>query len=60
MADTVKVTVADGFAVYVDGEQRSGGSTVDVPTDLAEQWERAGWVVRDSAKPSARRKPAGS
>lgn len=60
MADTVKMTVTDGCAVYVDGEQLSGGSTVDVPADPAEEWQRAGWVARDSAKPSARRRPASS
>ena len=60
MADTVKMTVVDGYAVYVDGEQRSGGSSVEVPADLAGLWERAGWVVRYSGRPAARRKPAES
>lgn len=58
MADTVKMTVADGGAVYVDGQQRGGGSTVEVPADVAERWERAGWVIRDSPRPSVRRKLA--
>ncbi len=60
MADTVKMTVADGYAVYVDGEQRSGGSTVHVPADLAEKWQTAGWVTpADKPTSKPRRKPAG-
>ena len=35
--DTVSVTVVDGWAVCVDGEQRSGGATVDVPAYVAER-----------------------
>jgi hypothetical protein len=44
--------------VFADGEQRTGGSVVEVPADVAEQWEAAGWVTRPK-KSTARRKPTG-
>ncbi len=57
MADTVTVTVTDGWAVvYVNGEQHGGGSVVDVPIDLAEQWQQLGWVQPvDKPAPAKRR-----
>jgi hypothetical protein len=58
VADTATVTVVDGWAVFADGEQRTGGSVVDVPVDLSEQWEAAGWVTRGK-KSTARRRPTG-
>jgi hypothetical protein len=60
VADTVRMTVTDGWAVYVDGEQHGGGSVVDVPADLAEQWQERGWAqVVDKPAP-AKRRAAGS
>ncbi len=56
MADTVRVTVADGWAVYVNGEQRGGGSVVEVPADVAEQWQQLGWAQAvDKPAPVKRR-----
>ena len=51
-AETVKVRVVEGVAVF-DGEaQRSGGSVLDVPPLLAVHWLAAGWVtkVRERAR----------
>ncbi len=56
MADSVKVTVSDGWAVYVDGEQHAGGADVAVPTDVADKWQRQGWVARaDQQEPPYKR-----
>jgi hypothetical protein len=53
VADTVKVTICDGWAVFHDGEQHGGGSVVDIPTDLAEQWQQLGWAkAADKPTPS--------
>jgi hypothetical protein len=45
MADTVKSTITDGRAVFIDGEQHSGGQPVDVSTDLVEYGQQAGWAT---------------
>ena len=59
MSDVTKVKVVDGYAVFVDGEQRSGGEVVEVPADVAEKWVRAGFaepVKAPPAKATARRR----
>jgi len=53
-AGTVKVTVLDGWAVYDGTAQRSGGATVEVDPDTAEQWLAAGWVEK-TATPRKRK-----
>ena len=40
----VRVRVLDGWAVAVDGVQRSGGAIVEVDADTARRWQAAGWV----------------
>ena len=60
-SDLVAVTVVDGWAVYADGEQHSGGSTLEVPPGTAEQWTAQGWVQPAATAKAARRRPrAGS
>lgn len=49
---TVTVTVVDPHLVFHDGEQRSG-TLHNVPTDVAEHWERHGWVTIVADKPKA-------
>ena len=51
MADTFKVTVTDGYALYVHGQHHVGGQTVDVPADLAEKWTAKGWASEAKAAP---------
>ena len=36
--------MAKGWAVCVDGVQRSGGGIVEVDADTASKWLAAGWV----------------
>lgn len=45
MAAKTRVTVAEGWAVYVHGQQHSGGDTVEMDTDTALHWIRRGWAV---------------
>ena len=54
MADTVKVKVRAGYAVFDGKTQRSGGQHVEVPADLAEQWTAAGWVEPVAKTPTAK------
>jgi hypothetical protein len=42
--EPVALVVADGWSVFVDGQQRSAGDTVRVDPDTAEHWLRRGWV----------------
>jgi len=53
MAADVKVKVKDGYAVFDGKEQRSPGSEIQVPADLAERWVEAGWV--EMVKPARKR-----
>lgn len=47
-AGTVSVTVVPPFAVYHDGDQRTG--TLDaVPTDVAQHWAKHGYVTINEA-----------
>ncbi len=48
--ELVRLVVADGWAVFVDGEQHNGGTEVDVPADLAEHWTERGWAHPAPAK----------
>jgi len=59
MAGVVKVKVSEGWAVAVDGKQHSGGTEVEVPADLAEEWTAAGWVqpVKAPVKSAPKRTP---
>ncbi len=52
----VQVIVRDGWLVVdpATGEQVGGGSTLDLPSELADQWTKAGWV-RTTSKPAAKR-----
>ncbi len=54
MAVKAKVRVLPGWAVCVDGVQRSGGAIVEVDAETARRWTAAGWV-----KPVAERGRAG-
>jgi len=36
--------VLDGWAVAVDGVQRSGGAIVEVDANTASKWTALGWV----------------
>ncbi len=54
-SDLVTVTVK--WAVYADGEQHSGGSTLQVPPDHAEQWTAQGWVQPAATAKAAQRRP---
>ena len=42
---TVAVTVADGWAVFHDGQQHSGGTVLTVDATKAEQWIANGWAT---------------
>ncbi len=57
MSDTVKMTVTDGWAVYVDGEQHGGGSVVEVDTATASRWAERGWARPVEDKQVASRTP---
>lgn len=56
MAGKTRVTVAAGYAVYVHGEQHSGGDVVEMDTDTAQQWVRRGWAV-EATEPAKQPKP---
>lgn len=45
---TVTVTVKPPFAVYFDGDQRTGTIT-HVPPELAEHWASKGWTTDPDA-----------
>lgn len=45
-----RITVADGYAVYVNGEQVTGGTTVPVDDTTADHWIARGWATE--AKPT--------
>jgi hypothetical protein len=47
----VTVKVVEPHLVYHNGEQR-GGTLTDVPADVAEHWERHGWVTTVQHKPT--------
>jgi hypothetical protein len=47
---TVTVTVTEPHLVFHDGEQRAGTLT-GVPADVAEHWQRHGWVTIVDDKP---------
>lgn len=48
---TTTVVVADGWAVYHQGEQHHSGATLrDVQRDVADEWLAAGWVTATPAK----------
>lgn len=44
MAVKVRVRVLEGWAVCVDGVQRSGGAIVEVDAGTASKWLVLGWV----------------
>ncbi len=44
MSDTVRMTVNDGWAVFHDGEHRTGGTVVEVDPDTATHWTERGWA----------------
>ena len=46
MADTVKVKVIEGWAVYDGEQQRTAPATIEVDSDTADQWIVAGWVEK--------------
>ncbi len=56
MADTVKVTICDGWAVFFDGEHRTGGTVVEVDPATAAHWTDRGWASPTEDKPAARRR----
>ena len=58
--DLVSLVVADGWSVFVDGQQRSAGDTVRVDPDTAEHWLGRGWVepVKEPVKAAPRRRSA--
>ena len=53
-ADTVKVTVREGWAVYDGEQQRGGGETLETDPATAAQWIAAGWV--EPAEASTRKR----
>jgi hypothetical protein len=57
---SVTVKVLDGWAVFDGTSQRGGGAVLEVDSDTAAQWEKAGWVERVTEQPRQRgtQKPA--
>ncbi len=53
--DTVTVTIAHGWAVFIDGRHHGGGERVEADQATAEHWIRRGWG-RTSAEDSRPRK----
>jgi hypothetical protein len=53
--DIVKVRV--GWGVSFEGVAYSGGDTVEVPSDLVEQWVTSGFVELVSTSPDAKQRP---
>lgn len=56
------VRIADGWGVYVDAEQRTGGEVVEVDAATAEHWIGRGWAepveqppARSQSRSAARR-----
>lgn len=49
----MKVTVTQGIRVVCDDRVYTGGETIDVPIQVADQWREWGWVDRDGL-PDAR------
>lgn len=51
-----RITITEGYAVYVNGDQVPGGATVAVDQDTAEHWIARGWAVEAKAatKPQAK------
>ncbi len=45
----------EGWAVTVDGVQRSGGATVEVDAETASKWQRLGWVEPTKAASRSKR-----
>lgn len=46
----VKVKVSDKWSVAHDGKRYVQGDTLTVPEDVADEWERSGWVERATTK----------
>jgi hypothetical protein len=46
----VKVKVIDRWSVVHDGQRYTKGDEVVVPEDVAQEWERSGYVERVSSK----------
>lgn len=47
-----RVTVTDGYAVYVNGEQIHGGDTIVLDQATAEHWVARGWAVEAKPQPN--------
>jgi len=43
---TVKVRVTAPFRVVHEGNPHTDGDTLTVPDNVAQEWERSGWVER--------------
>ncbi|OBK12594.1 hypothetical protein A5636_11295 [Mycobacterium asiaticum] len=51
MADKqIKVRVSDRWRVVHDGKPYIKGDTLTVPENVAQEWERSGWVERVTSK----------
>ena len=50
----MKLTVTDGIRVVHDGKVYTGGQSVDVPKDVAEQWATHGWAAGDDGPSESR------
>jgi hypothetical protein len=46
----VKVRVSDRWRVFHDGESYVKGDTLTVPENVAQEWERSGYVERVTGK----------
>ena len=42
----IKVRVSDRWRVVHDGKAYTKGDTLTVPENVAQEWERSGWVER--------------
>lgn len=49
------VVIADGWAVFHNGQQHHGGTALEVDVPTAEQWLAAGWAVTPPKKTSRSR-----
>jgi hypothetical protein len=48
----VRVRVSDRWRVVHDGKPYHTGDTLSVPENVAQEWERSGYVERVTGKPN--------
>ncbi len=55
-----RITINEGWAVYVNDDQVPGGNTVAVDDDTADHWIARGWATEAKPVKAAAKAPAGT